>query len=190
MRRLIVTLLFGYASFLSGCSLISKGEYFTAHFECKSMVVEREDWLTDTSEPSFGSFRPPLREVVVGDPEKVSFVVYPIIIREEAVSFGPAFLPIIPVLKSWQDPPSPYTNKIKLLFKGENSDVDGLKISVNGNPILIDAIGDNGTVFVFTESLDCIESGTSVLVELKGSSLMFFLEKERMFCFAPFTSFN
>lgn len=191
MRQFLFIFLLGCAVLLSGCSLISKGEYFTADLGGENSLVKRADWLTDTSEPSFGKFRPPLRKVVFGESKKTSFIVYPIIVNEKAISFGPLFLPLIPVLNGWQDPPSQYASKVRLLFKGACGDVEGLKISVNGKPVSTEVLNNkDGTFFILTDVLKNIEGEVFVRVELEGDSRPFVFKKEKTFCFVPFTSFN
>ena len=166
MRWFFYISLFSGVLLLSGCSLISTGEYFTVQFEEGALSVNRADWVTDTIEPSFGHFRPPLKQASLGDSEKTSIVVYPIIICEKAISFGPAFLPLIPVFDGWQDPPSEYSNKIRLLFKGARSDVERLGIFVDGTPVATQAHeSESGEIFILSEVLNV--KGDQIFVTIK-----------------------
>lgn len=176
---------------LSGCSLVFTGEYLSAQLADDAVSVKREDWLTDSGEPSFGALRPPLKRIVWDESENTSTIIYPIIIQERAISFGPAFLPVIPVFDSWQDPPSEYTRKIRLLYEGADDVATGLKITVDGNPVSTRMHEDDaGNVFIVSDVLNTQAGKMAVTVTFKDISQTFHFETEKTRCFIPFTSFN
>lgn len=189
MKNLTFVCLIVVSIVSSGCSLVTKGEYLTASFGEQKALVHRADWVTDTApEPSFGHFRPPLKKNSLAG---ASFVIYPVIVNEKTISFGPAFLPIIPVLNSWQNPPSKYEKKMRLLFGGARRDFEGIEIFIDQEPLakeILDCGSDE--VLVVTDALPLNREEMQIKLMWAGDSLIFNLRKENTFCFAPFVSFN
>ncbi len=173
--------------FLSGCSIISSCEYLDICDE-NAVAVSRDDWMVDTSEPSFGFLRPPLKQITLND---ISVIVYPIMIEEKAVSFGPALFPIIPVFEGIQDPESIYKNKIRLLYNGEKKKVENLELIVNGKKESMQLIVDSpNKIWIVSDVVKTKDNKMEVTIIFneKSSSLHFI--KMKTYCFVPFASFN
>ena len=190
MRKLLCVFSIGCSVIISGCSSVSTGEYFVENSMNTILSDNHSDWVSDTIQPSFGKLRPPLKMIKLTDAERDSFVVYPIIINEKDISFGPVLFPIIPVLSSWQDPPSEYIGRIRLLFKGSHSEIEGLEMFVDGKPISAQVFEEGDCLLIMSDALQNTNEIITVIIKLRECSQTLRFQRERTFCYVPFTSFN
>lgn len=190
MRKLLCVLSIGCSVIISGCSSISTGEYFVANSKNTIFSENHSDWVSDTIEPSFGKLRPPLKMIKLTDTERGSFVVYPIIINEKVICFGPVLFPIIPVLRFMQDPPSENTGRIRLIFKGSQNELDGVEMFIDEKHISAEVFEENDCFLIMSEPMQNTNEIITVKIKMRESSHTLRFQRERTFCYVPFTSFN
>lgn len=92
--------------FLCSCSSIEAGHYLVAHSQDQGIAMPQDVWQTYglpssgkslrmTAEPSVGRMRPMVDKRLFDN--NLSYILYPVILRERALFFGPILFPVLPV---------------------------------------------------------------------------------------------
>jgi hypothetical protein len=79
---------------LCGCSGIDGRAYYAITPDENLCKARTDDWVEDSTEPSFGVLSPPLYALKHGN---IEYIFHPVLEQVRFASVGPALLPVIPI---------------------------------------------------------------------------------------------